>query len=409
MDTNLSSRMTDINKLLLIRGKPNSDESLLGYVVRLTEQNKYNTPLWILKAAGLMSGQPRYSFSFILSEEGFDLLANLVDIDISYLASIAHPPSDDQFDSYLFFGNIVPRHSIRLSHPKICPECLLESPYCRRIWELSLVTTCPKHKCLLIDECPSCGKRITWIRKSVCICSCNFDWRESLPISISDLEITLTRHVHKLCGLLVDEVHIRDKITQNPLWEFSLHNLFLALSFIAGQYKGRSITTGRNLVPLGRNKDFHALFIEAFSVFDDWPINYYNFLDWIREKQISAPLSRYRQKSVLYKEFGKYFKCLFDTLSESQFDFIKKGFIEYLIERWESSYALPFSQKEDSIARPDSKYVSKSEAKRLLEIFDEEMNQLIKAGKLRSIVRSKGKRRLIFVDLADIARLHESS
>jgi len=404
----LLSRMDDINKLLLVRGKPKADESFIGYVVRLTEQNKYNTPLWILKMARLMSGQPRYSFNSLLSEEGIVLLAKLTDIDISHLESITYVPSDDQFNCYMFFDNIVPRHGIRLSHPKICPECLLESPYCRRIWELSLVTTCPRHKCLLVDECSSCGKRITWIRKSVCACSCNFDWRESLPVTINESELTLTRHVHQLCGLPIDKAYMLDTNTYHARG-LSLHNLFLALLFIAGQYKGRLATTGRDLVPFGRNKDFHALFIEAFSVFDDWPSNYYKFLDEIRERQTSVPLNRQRQKSVLYKEFGKFYIDLFKTLSEKQFDFIKKGFTEYLIEKWESFYTSPFSQKQYSIASPNGKYVSKNDAKRLLEIFDEQINQLIKAGKLKSIVQSKGKKRLIFVDLADIARFRQSS
>jgi hypothetical protein len=215
--------------------------------------------------------------------------------------------------------------------------------------------------------------------------------------------------VHQLCGLPIDKIHMRDNITQNPIWGLSLHNLFLALFFIAGQYKGRSITTGRNLVPLGRNRDFHALFVEAFSVFNDWPNNHYKFLDWIREKQASVSLNRQRQKSVLYKEFGKYYTCLFNVLSESQFDFIKNAFIEYLIERWNSLYTSPFSLKSSSIACPNSKYVSKIDAKRLLETYDEQINQLIKTGKLKSIVRSKGKKRLILVDLADIVGLRQSS
>lgn len=354
--------------------------------------------------ARLISGLPRYSFNFVLSEEGFDLLAKLTDINVSHLEAITYPPSDDQFDCYLFFDNIVPRHSLRLNYPKICPECLLESPYCRRIWELSLVTTCPRHKCLLVDECSSCGKRIAWIRKSVCMCSCNFDWRESLPITVNESELTLTSHVHQLCGLSIDKSYIWDTIIY-PARGLSLHNLFLALLFIAGQYQWRLITNGRNLVPLGRNKDFHAIFIEAFSVFDDWPDNYYKFLDWIREKQTSISLNHQRQKSVLYKEFGKFYIDLFKTFSENQFDFIKKGFMEYVMERWKSFYTLSFSQKKDSIARPNSKYVSKNDAKRLLEIFDEQINQLIKTGKLKSIVRSKGMKRLILVDVMDIVKL----
>src|SRR5437868_9033611 len=119
--------MNAINRPLLLRSKPNADESFIGYVVRLTEQNKYDTPLWILKMARLIPEGQGHSFDFVLSDERFRSLAEFTGINISYLASITYPPSDDKFDCYLFFDNIVPRHSIRLNHPKICPKCLLES------------------------------------------------------------------------------------------------------------------------------------------------------------------------------------------------------------------------------------------------------------------------------------------
>ncbi|HEV2912600.1 MAG TPA: hypothetical protein VGX92_04725 [Pyrinomonadaceae bacterium] len=215
----------------------------------------------------------------------------------------------------------------------------------------------------------------------------------------------LTEHIHWLCGLPIDKDYTQDRLNQNPVLNLSLQDLLLAVFFIAGQYQGLLVSTGRKLIPFGRNKDFHNLFSLAFSVFEDWPNAYYQFLDW-RSKQEKSILSiRQRQKSALYREFGRFYAGLFKILSEYQFGFMKKAFVEYLIEKWEGYCVSPANEKNSTTPHFENKYISKIDAKRLLGTFDEQINQLIKTGKLKSIVRSKGMKRLIFVEITDIAKL----
>jgi hypothetical protein len=38
---------------LLVRSAPKPDESLMGYLVRLTEENHYDSPSWILRLANM--------------------------------------------------------------------------------------------------------------------------------------------------------------------------------------------------------------------------------------------------------------------------------------------------------------------------------------------------------------------
>src|SRR2546423_1288335 len=69
------------NQKLLRAGRPRADESLMGYIVRLTEQNCYETPSWILKIAGLEYRQLHDKCVFISkSLEGIKRLAQLFSI-----------------------------------------------------------------------------------------------------------------------------------------------------------------------------------------------------------------------------------------------------------------------------------------------------------------------------------------
>lgn len=70
-----------------------------------------------------------------------------------------------------------------------CPQCLREDeePYFRRKWRLAFVTLCEKHRSILIDRCPQCGKAINFHRnqfdsKAITLCyKCGVDLRELQP------------------------------------------------------------------------------------------------------------------------------------------------------------------------------------------------------------------------------------
>jgi hypothetical protein len=265
---------------LLRTPKPKADESFMSYITRLTEQNGYSSPAWIMNLAKLNSNLLGHSCSFLSNKsESFKLLANLGCIDTSELTLLSYQPFGNEYDGYyLFFDNPVPRDCIRPGHPKICPQCLSEVPYCRRIWEFILVTVCPKHKCQLIDECPNCNQRITWARSSLTTCRCKFDWREAPPLSVPESELQLTCLVFQKCGLL-NEAEKPFLLHCNPLLALSLEDLTLAIIFIAGQQQGLSLSTINHLVSRRKNKDFHELFTKTFYIFESWPNNYYRFLD----------------------------------------------------------------------------------------------------------------------------------
>src|SRR5215213_1809569 len=152
------------HQILLRTPEPKDDESFLGYILRLAEQNGYERPGWITNLVNLRNRSLSPSHSFIpTSSEAFQLLIKLSNSTADKFLSLMYQPLDSRVNNiYLFFSHPVHRSFIRTSHPKVCPECLREMSYCRRIWEYALVTACPVHQCMLLDECPHCKRHIRW-------------------------------------------------------------------------------------------------------------------------------------------------------------------------------------------------------------------------------------------------------
>ncbi len=81
---------------------------------------------------------------------------------------------------------------------KLCPYCLTESAYCRKIWDWDLVKACYLHQCVLINKCPGCQKNIRWSRPVVTRCRCGFDFRSHHPQTATSDQINLSAYLSSL-------------------------------------------------------------------------------------------------------------------------------------------------------------------------------------------------------------------
>lgn len=395
------------SKRLLLRSKPKPDESFMGYILRLTELNDYDNPAWIVREAGIGYLHDRGAAA---SHKSLDLsaFATLTGVNIADLVSLRHPIDKQSHTTYrrLFFGLTVPQYVIRPKHQKLCPGCLLEAAYVRRIWEFALVTVCPIHECLLLDECPNCCKRIAWSRNRVAVCPCNYDWREYSPPVVASSELDVTRQIHLLCRIASgdDDAQRGSLIELNPLYEVDLQGLTAALLFVARQFartaykKGRRLidTTGKNFARANQNSEIHALLCKAWSVFNDWPNNYFDFLEW---RRMHLPNRRFR--AGLDRDFVEYKSALYYRLTSEQLNFMREGFEEYLVTKWAGGYVGHMRRLSPSL-RMRSTYVSRKEAKEFLRIKVEGVDRLIALGRLKAEVRNNGRFRRILIERASL-------
>ena len=389
--------------------KPRSDESLMGFILRLTEKNGYDTPAWILQLGGLSHSQSK-KYTFVLGPpDNLERLSRLTGVGLPELATLFHPPtgSPDPSRDILFFGLPVPKFYISAGSSKVCPDCLRESAYRRKVWDLAAVTVCPTHSVMLLDECPRCSRPIRWTRKSVCGCPCDFDFREAEATPVSGPESSLTKHIHRLCGLLTSED--AGETANNPLLALSLKDVLSAVIFIAGQYQNTFSITGKDIAPNGRNTEIHSLLTRAFSVFENWPQKYFEFLAWRQcyggEERPGIEL----HQAGARKEFGTFYKGIRYFLAARQFDFLRFAFGEYLSRHWEGGYLGGLDR--EKMLPPDleeRKYVTAWEAANRLNVSLRFVERLAEAGKLKVLVTDRYKRRMLLVEVESLTRLrHE--
>src|ERR1051325_11275075 len=397
-----SPAQTNCGKLV-VRPAPYADESFIGYLIRLTDLNRYDVSSWILQLANLGDRLHKVALAF---DNRLDLtfLARLVGVEETSLSALLFLPTKRnrlKFGDYLVFGHAVPRFVIKSNSHKVCPTCLLEFGYLRKIWDLVPVTTCSIHKCLLLDECPNCGGRLRFSRNRVSICRCEYDWRRARTAKVSDPELELSRRANWLRNLPDSRDGAEFQASEHPLNKRELKDLFSAVFCVASQYRLSSHLKSKRILvakfgnSLG-NADIHHLLSRAVRVFHNWPANFFKFLDWRKENSHST-----QQKGGVWKDFGPLERSLYMQLGSSAFDFLRQAFEEYITTTWDGGYVTKFRRLNGKKNR-HMKFVSLDEARELLKLGTEKIHTLIEDGNLKAKIRGNGRARVVLIEISSI-------
>jgi hypothetical protein len=391
---------------LLITPKPEKDEGFISYLLRLTEANGYDTPSWILSLSGIDYMELQWKFTFVFScSEGFKKLSKLTGNALSDLIGLLYLPAPSPKhttcdEDYNFYGAFFNRSVIRPHCPKVCVQCLAESGYCRRVWDCSLVTVCPIHECLLVDTCPKCKKRLKAIRNRLSVCVCGCDWSGLQPDLRREHEITVSRRIYQLCGLLPLDHPSKER--HNPLQSLALQDLVIVLTFIAGIEGDLSWAIGRPSKSIKlRNEDLHSYITKAYQVFEQWPHYFHQFLNEKSKGDVRFNPRDGKLDTALKEEFGILFKRLYGDLRERQFDFLREAFAQYLNDRLRAKYAVAdgFSSVP---ASDDGKYISFTEARRLLKLCHDSIFDLVKTGEIAFAIRDQDRTLRYLLRLGDV-------
>lgn len=398
---------------LLVRSAPAGEESFMGYVVRLTEENYYDTSSWILRLAGIEYKQNN-TCPVLYKPAAAQLikLASLTGNSLSDLAALTYPPAGvvGREDVVLFNNSPVYKYLLSPERPRVCPGCLRESGYCRRIWDLNLVTACPLHRRLLLDVCPRCESHISNKRKRVSFCACGYDYRLARTRPAEDHELALTRQIHLLCGLETGEDAGRQG--NSPVHKLNLSDLATLMVFIAGQYTGVFSITGRKNIKFGGQIELHHAFTKAYNNFGDWPHRFYQFLDWRQLQDEQGKGNNGRHHSGLGNCFGSFYEGLYSRLSSPSFGFMRDAFRDYVAAFWQGGYVTKARWHEPPPGKSGTSYLTRTETRRQLGVDAGYVDYLVESGVLKAVVRQTGKKRMFLVDaesLAEVQRVHESS
>ena len=351
-----------------------------------------------------MELQWKFTFVFCCSE-GFKKFAKLTGNAVSDLIGLLYLPAPSSKHTtcdvdYNFYGAFFNRSIIRPHCPKVCVRCLAESGYCRRIWDCSLVTVCPLHECLLVDTCPKCKRRLKAIRNRLSVCVCECDWSELQLDLRPEHEITVSRRMYQLCGLL--PLDHPSKEQHSPLQSLALQDFVIVLTFVAGVEEEMSWATGRPSKSIKlRNEDLHGYFTKAYQVFENWPYNFHQFLDKKSKGHVRFNPRDGKLDTALKEEFGALFKQLYGDLRGSQFDFLREAFAQYVNNRLRAQcksvgglFSVPKSD--------DDKYIAVTEARRLLKLSHDSLVDLVKTREIAFTIRNQNETLGYLVRLVDV-------
>jgi hypothetical protein len=367
-----------INRRLLRTPRAHCDESLKGLKLSATEENGYDSP-WLLALADLK--EDCRTKTNLYTDQRWENVSEMLNLpiptlqDLACLAGIEETPPKH----FNMFGHVISKYSVRISKPKICPGCLRHSNYIRKIWDLAAFTCCPEHGTLLIDECPTCGQNISWGRGKVSVCPCGQDWRE--------LDMILPRLIWNVCGLSkLEEPSVdlscgdtagQGHANSHPLSTVSLAELLASVYFVAGLQHGVVDTTGKQYAVKLSHKELHADLTKAIAVFEDWPNNYYKFIEDCR-----GNISIGSCQSGVYKDFGRLYDPLFVRKNNPLPNVMREEFQEYITKHWDGGYAGKCSNiSEEHLSKKT--YMTKHEVTKYLQVGVKTVMLLHKEGFLK--------------------------
>jgi hypothetical protein len=325
------------NKRLLFTEEPFFDESFIGYILRLAELNDIPDLRWIfrlIKPSMNFTTEYPSSFDFTIDVRALSELAGMADDRLMEMLYVHQFQDQLSIPKWLsVFGQQIPADLIRREKPKICPQCLIETAYCRKVWEIAFITVCPIHRCRLMDYCPDCGNKLNWKRPTISRCPCGFDWRKSVPNSAADKELRLTKYLHRIFNLPFGDSEFD---FDYPLKTLSTEKLLKLLCFTLAYDVSHHQYTGEKIVAYLNNDSIHRHLTAAVSVFDNWANNYHEFIEAWKDKYLNHFIIErppYAPRFSLpegYTDYEAFNYVLREYFGKKEYPFLYREFLAFL-------------------------------------------------------------------------------
>ena len=381
--------------ILLRRPRPYEDEDLAGYILRLSQVNRYSSPQWIYNLAEIPQYAANGNFCDRTTQD-FSKLAQLLSIEESTLWKMAFREyKSSKVARVKFFGRSLPTYNLSKLKAKVCSCCLAEKSYSRKIWNLIPLTVCPIHHCLLVDICPQCDRPIRWDRSAVNECKyCELDWRD-IRSEILELQDTIPSHLLSVaCGVeKLGKAELKLIGDCHPILNLELEHLISLFSFFAGQLIDVGDTTGKFISANRSNAKLHELFLAAWDYLQDFPDGFKLFLEWYKNKS-----SHPERDTGISRDFGNFYLRLYKNFPRQTFGFLHEAFENYLATQWDGGY---LNSKLGRIEMPDDrdrKFLSGVETAKLLKMTEAWVLRSVECGTLKGRLRKMGKRTSVLVD-----------
>lgn len=308
---------------LIVTPSPNPNESLLGYALRVSEKNGYETPWHILNYAGIdqsamkTAGFPHHKLAMLVGKPA----TALESISYSGLAS------DGVREFKLLghgLGKSVKYNPLSLKHPRLCPQCVIQDGHINAFWDLTIAVACPRHKLQPIIHCQECGACLSWFRRGLIKCKCGAD------LIVSNSADT-PQAIIDLMSLLWSKLNHNSFSTLENKSNFPIEDLnkmpmrsFLALI----------PTLARLVNDVEKSADSASVFNDvhkAARIFQDWPKNFHSFLRNYAAKSKNIDVQTLSMK----KRFESLYQSLFKgSIFAKDIAFMRTEFVNFGLHEW---------------------------------------------------------------------------
>jgi hypothetical protein len=266
---------------LVVTPKPFETESLMGYLLHLTEANGYPSTSYIVS---VLNGRWYGSSVGRISAAPLAELAGLNSSEVDRLNML---PDGLPRAFIRVYGHDLPSVEANCRTPKVCPLCLSEGRRCEAFWDLTQAVACPRHRVELVSECPKCAKQLRWSRKKTNECRCGSqltEWPAKLVTDqlsgLMEAMQALTYQKMSATSMPGDWRHI-EHLTLRQLCK-----LMWVLSYVIKD-------DGRDACRTKARSNYRQELEVVAEVLSDWPFNFRSFLE-IRYRDVVSTATALR-------------------------------------------------------------------------------------------------------------------
>lgn len=372
--------------MLLVRTpSPIQGESLLGYVLRVSQCNGYDSLSPVLSLAEVGRGQDQIP--------GFPIekFARVVGRTPADLAPIAYREGEGKSARFKILdhdlGRSMRHAPLRLKNPAFCVQCVDELGYIDAFWDLRVAVACPKHRVRVVRHCSSCGDRIRWSRPRLTKCRCGTTYCTETTHEVCPLAADLMAVVHaKLHRKPLDSLPNRAGFPLAALEQMPFV-AFLYMLEVLGEYVLQSHGQPEN--------DYDETVCAAAEALADWPVRYHRMLEELGKKFLaldSTPVG-------LCRQFGPFYEVMFRSRALGKAtSFFKEEFVRFGLQTW--GRALIDGKLLRSEKEYEARFVSKTEFARRHRIWAPTLKRLMNEGAVvASATTGTGRARRSIVDV----------
>jgi len=313
---------------LLYAKPPHKDESLIGYIIRLTELHKLKSPSPILR---LIHGK-RYK---IPSQKDITKFASIVGCNPNVIANLfGFGSRNSEYQRVWRLGNewITKPYFISSRTLSFCPICLREKPYLRSVWELVFYQACSIHNVQLIHVCSYCNKPPQWTRSSVTKCTCGAPFTEEHCRPAENHSLLISTLIHnRISDKSLTNEGMASNNAINKLAHLTIDGLFKTI-WLLGEILENNVYAASN-GELPKKKLNATLVMEKFfKTLVDWPDRFFYKLNKFSRQSVTN-----KSNSYINRTFGPVHRYFTEEMDSKEFVFLTSAYEHHIKRIWMSA------------------------------------------------------------------------